>query len=98
MTAKAQLDQPLLGRLLAIGRWRIEHFETEFDILDRGAPRQQTIALEYNRHLAAKRIEIPKRILAADAHSAGSRLGQTGDHVEDRRLATSGLAKQREHL
>src|SRR5580698_8809496 len=98
VAAEAEFGQPKLRGGPPFGGRLIQHLEAELDVLDRGAPRQQAVALEHDRHLAAERVEIGKGIAAADAHRAAGRLGEARDHVEDGRLAAAGLAQDRQHL
>jgi hypothetical protein len=98
MPTEAELGQPGLSGRAPLRQRRIEHFQAELDILDRGPPWQQPIALEHDRHLAAKGVKVREGITTADAHRAAGRLGQPCDHVEDRRLAAAGLAQDRQHL
>jgi hypothetical protein len=79
-----------LLRLLGIG---IEDFETEQHVRQRRPPRHQAVALKHDADLAAERLEVAERIVAAHGDLAGGRLDKAGDQVEHGRLAAAGLAK-----
>src|SRR5580704_11387173 len=36
----------------------LQHLQPQFDVLDRGTPRQQPVVLEHDRHLASEGVEI----------------------------------------
>ena len=76
----------------------IEHLEPELDILH--APCATAAAGRPGTRSRSCRgtNRSPEGIAAVDPHRAGGRLGQAGDHVEDRRFAAAGLAEQRQHL
>ncbi len=62
------------------------------------APRHQAVVLEHDADLAAKKVELPERIVTDHARLAGTRLDQPGDDVEHRGLAAAGFAQHGDDL
>ncbi len=71
--------------------------QTVGDVFRDGHVRKQRIILEHHSHVAAPRWQRGD-VAAADPQAAGGRLEIAGTDVEQRRLARSGRAEQREEL
>src|SRR5690348_13695611 len=83
--------EPLLARDLV-------ELEAERDVVERAAPGHQAVVLEDDADLAAEPVELDERVVTLHPHAAGGRPQQAGDQVERRRLATAGLAEDRDEL
>jgi hypothetical protein len=82
-------------RLLGVG---VEDLEAEQHVGERRAPRHQAVALEHDADLAAKELEVAKRIVPAHGDLAGGGLDQPGDQIEHGGFAAAGLAEHRDDL
>src|SRR5450759_402779 len=79
---------------MALGARHAARLETEFDVGERAAPRQQAVFLEHVAD-AAPCGEVP-RWRAVEAYLAAVGLENAGDDVEQRALAAAGGAEDRE--
>jgi hypothetical protein len=95
VAGKSQPAQPQLRDLAAFLARHVEHIEPKLDISDRSPPRQQPIALEHDRDLAAQGIKRTERVIALHEDASLGRRAETGDHIENGGLAAAGLAQDR---
>src|SRR5215211_3135835 len=98
MSGKPEPSEPPAGhRLRALG-FGIENFQSEHDIVERGARRHQPVVLEDDADLAAEERELAKRVVADHLDGAGARRDQSGNEIEHGRLAAAGLAQDCDDL
>src|SRR5207237_1021346 len=92
--AKADAYQPILRPCARLSDWNADDFKADGDVLERGLPWKQRLGLEQVTGLAIEAAEP----CAEDFDTTGARLVEAGRNIEQRRLAASGRADDRDEL
>ena len=80
-----------------VGFRHLAHLEPEGHVLGDGQMREQRVALEHHAGVALPRRQ-HRDVLAAEAHAAGGRRDEAGDHAQRRGLAAAARPEQHHEL